>query len=295
MKRFTFVIAVLLFAFGGVAHAAEKLPVYVSILPQQYFLEKIGGDLVEVSVMVLPGASPATYEPTPRQMAGLAKAKAYFSIGAPFERTWLDRIASANRVMKIVHTDAGISKLPMAAHHHDEHEVDNESGHNGEILDPHIWLSPELVRKVCRNTYAGLAELDPSNKEVYQANLDAFLAEVERVDGDIRKELLSVPGNKRVFMVFHPSWGYFAAHFGLNQIAVESEGKAPGPRELVEIIKHGRELGVTVIFVQPQFSARSAKVIASEVGAQVVPLDPLSKDWEMNMRKAAKAFRDALR
>lgn len=294
MKRFAFILAVLLFGLVDSVQAEGRLPVYVSILPQQYFLEKVGGELVDVSVMVLPGASPATYEPTPKQMAGLARAKAYFSIGAPFESSWLERIQAANSQMTVFATDAGIPKIPMVEHdhHHGGHSATHE---DEEILDPHIWLSPELVRKVARNTYAGLVKLDPVNKTKYQANLDSFLAEVEQLDGDIRKELIEVPGNKRSFMVFHPSWGYFAKHFGLNQVAIESEGKSPGPRELAEIIEHGRELGVNVVFVQPQFSAKSAKVIASEVGAQVVPLDPLSRDWEQNMRKAAKAFRDALR
>jgi len=163
------------------------------------------------------------------------------------------------------------------------------------VLDPHIWLSPEFVHKIARNIYKGLAKLDPENKSIYQANLDAFIAEVVKVDGDIRKELTVVPGNKRTFMVFHPSWGYFAHQYGLKQVAIEAEGKSPSPRDLVEIVEHGRELGVSVVFVQPQFSARSAKVIASEIGAQVVPLDPLGLNWDSNMRSAAKAFRDALR
>lgn len=299
MKRLIlFALAVVVMS-ASVVHASGKIPVFVSILPQQFVIERIGGGLVEVSVMVQPGASPATYEPSPRQMAALSSARAYFAIGVPFEHSWLDRISSANSELAMVHTDAGISKRAMAAHSHDEHGDDHGDGHKDEhqdgSLDPHVWLSPILMRQVAANTCAGLVLIDPDNRTVYEKNLNGFLSDINLLDSDIRTVLSDVPGNERTFMVFHPSWGYFADQYGLKQVAIESEGKSPGPRELVEIIANGRELGVSVLFVQPQFSDKSAKVIASELGAQVVPLDPLAKDWDENLRNAADAFRQALR
>ncbi|WP_319468602.1 metal ABC transporter solute-binding protein, Zn/Mn family [uncultured Pseudodesulfovibrio sp.] len=277
--------------FPIATHAGTS--VFVSILPQKYFVEKIGGDLVNVSVMVMPGASPATYEPSPKQMAQLSTASAYFSIGVPFENTWLHRIAGANKSMPVIHTDKGITKRPMQTGHGHENETGNHDHGHG-ILDPHVWLAPDLVQIIARNIYAALVGLDPANKSVYTKNYAKFMAEIARLDSDILQQIDSLPKDKRSFMVFHPSWGYFAHQYGLQQIPIESEGKSPSPRDLAEIIRIGRELKVPAVFVQPQFSEKSAKVIAHEIGANVVPLNPLAEDWENNLRTAAKAFRKAL-
>ncbi len=292
MKRVVLLLSLLaMLAVGSVAFAGA-IPVYVSILPQKYFVERIGGDRVDVSVMVMPGASPATYEPSARQMVKLARAKAYFSIGVAFESAWLPRMADTNREISVVRTDAGITKRPIDGgdHGHGGHD-DHDHG----ILDPHIWLSPELVKTIASNTCAGLAKIDPANKAFYQANLSSFLSEIEAVDADIRSAFGSLPKEKRSFMVFHPSWGYFAHDYGLRQIPIEVEGKSPSPRELAEIVEHGRELNIPVVFVQPQFSQKSAKVIAAEIEAQVVPLDPLAEDWPANFQRVVEALQGALR
>lgn len=297
---------------SGVSHAGGKVSVFVSILPEQYFVEMIGRDRVEVSVMVMPGASPATYEPTPRQMAGLTRAKAYFAIGVPFENVWLPRIRAANPDMAMVHVDERIKKLPMVAHshghekdesehghdhgdvHHDGHGDADHNGHEHGILDPHIWLSPRLAMIMSENICKGLVAVDPAHKAEYEANLETLLQDISQIDTRMRAILDQVPAGKRTFMVFHPSWGYFAQEFGLKQIPIEAEGKEPSPRELAEIVTVGREKGIRVVFVQPQFSDRSARVIAAEMGAQVVPLDPLAGNWKSNLLGAAEAFSEAL-
>jgi len=319
---------------AGGAAAADKVSVFVSIVPEQYFLERIGGDRVEVSVMVMPGASPATYEPSPRQMAGLTTAKAYFAMDVPFETTWLTRIRSANPGMTVVRVDEGIRKMPMARHDHGhgpdgpppdrgheggmpghgpepghgpmppDHdraagpghgpEPDHDNDHEHGILDPHIWLSPRLAKVMAVNICNGLSAVDPDNKAEYEANLQRFLRELDDLDQSIGAELASLPREKRAFMVFHPSWGYFAHDYGLRQVPIEAEGKEPSPGDLARIITMGKEQHIPVVFVQPQFSERSAKVIASEMGARVVPLDPLAADWKANMLRVAGAFRQAL-
>ena len=322
---------------AGNAAAADKVSVFVSIVPEQYFLEKIGGDRVDVSVMVMPGASPATYEPSPRQMAGLTEAKAYFAMDVPFEATWLARIKSANPDMKVIEVDEGIRKMPMARH---GHGGDHDGGHDGPppppsqghggmpgpgsgpghgpmppdhdraagpghgpepgldhdhgILDPHIWLSPRLVKIMAGNICRGLVEIDPAGEAEYEANLAAFEDELNSLDRSIAAALAPLPKDKRTFMVFHPSWGYFARDYALQQVPIESEGKEPSAADLERIISTGRQLHIPVVFVQPQFSERSAKVIASEMGAKVVPLDPLAADWAENMRRVARAFIQAL-
>jgi zinc transport system substrate-binding protein len=233
-------------------------------------------------------------------MTALTRAQVYFAIGVNLEEVWLPRLADANRAMLVVKTQEGVEKIPMAEHHHDDgdgHEAAHEE-HEGKehgILDPHIWLDPVRVKIIARNTCAGLIQADPAHKDAFQANLAAFLKELDDLNEAIAGKLAPLPAEKRTFMVFHPSWGYFAKRYGLTQVAIEAGGSEPSPRHLAEIIEHGRELGVSVVFVQPQFSRRSANVIASELDARVVPLDPLAENWKDNLLHAADAFDQALR
>jgi zinc transport system substrate-binding protein len=158
---------------------AGPIRVFVSILPQKYFVKQIGKDRVAVRVMVQPGASPATYEPKPKQLVELSKTDIYFSIGVPFEKVWLKKIAAANPRMKVVHTDQGIVKIPMAAHvHHDQ-----EKHHNHGILDPHIWLSPPLVKMQAHTMLSALQQVDPSYGTVYQTNYHEFVSRIHELDG----------------------------------------------------------------------------------------------------------------
>ncbi len=291
---------------------AEQLNVVVSILPQATFVQKIGKDLVTVEVMVQPGASPETYEPKPRQMAGLSGADIYFAIGLPFETKWLDRFAAANPAMRIVHTEAGIEKIPMAAHHHHDDEAEKGHGHKDDhghghghdhghadahdhgILDPHLWLAPALVKIQAQNMAAALAEAAPQHREAFEANLQDFLQECDALDADIRDIFKDIAGRKE-FMVFHPAWGYFAQAYGLIQTPVEAQGREPGPAALHTLIEHARHAGIKVIFVQPQFSEKSAATIAQAIGGRVAGLDPLAPDWSENLLLAARTIRDALR
>ena len=267
--------------------AGETLKVFVSILPQKYFVEKIGQGLVDVSVMVQPGASPAIYEPRPKQMVALSKASLYFTIGVPFERTWLRKLESANPRIQMVHTDLGIEKRAMKSHHN--HGLEG----NRVILDPHIWTSPPLVMIQARNILTGLLQFDPSNGTFYEANYRKFIAEILDLDADLRSIFKGRQGFQ--FMVFHPSWGYFADAYGLRQVPIEMEGKEPKPAQLQELIAHAREHNIKVVFVQPQFSARSARLIAREIGGQVLIADPLAEHWMENLRHLADTFRTALR
>jgi zinc transport system substrate-binding protein len=313
------IVFLVLYVFMGNASAAGKLPIFVSIVPQKHFVQQIGKDLVEVQAMVLPGASPATYEPKPQQMADLSTAKIYFAIGVPFENAWLEKIADSNPNMRVIHTDHDIEKLQMAAHHHhndeqaekhhegEHHEAehDHEKGeHHGEAehdkdhhehagLDPHIWLSPPLVKIQARTILAALQEADPAHRSVYEANFQEFAARIDQLDADLKKTFTGKTGLQ--FMVFHPAWGYFAHAYGLKQVPIEIEGKDPKPAQLKELIQHARENGIKVVFVQPQFSTQSAEVVAREIGGQVAFADPLAEDWMTNLRQIADRFEAALK
>nr|WP_319396233.1 zinc ABC transporter substrate-binding protein [uncultured Desulfobacter sp.] len=313
MKKLgVFFIVISMVAFVcGQALAQRPVSVFVSIVPQQYFVQQIGKDKVDVSVMVQPGASPATYEPKPAQMVKISKTRIYFSIGVPFETFWLDKIASANPDMTIVHTDQGIKKQPMAAHHHHDedhdanHDGDHHAHHNDNVhaeddhdhdhagLDPHIWLSPKLVKVQASNILGALTAADPENKGFYTANYERFIKEIDALDQDLTLMLEHNEGMQ--FMVFHPAWGYFARDYKLKMIPIEVEGKDPKPEKLQKLIQHAREEGINVIFVQPQFSTKSAELVAREIHGQVIPADPLALDWLDNMKKIARQFKEALK
>lgn len=279
---------------GPFAGASNPIPVFVSINPQKYFVQQIGRELVTVQVMVTPGADPHAYEPKPRQMAGLSKAKVYFAIGVPFENIWLKKIAATNPGMTVVHTDDGIEKIPMATHHHDEKEAHHEDdAHGHRELDPHIWLSPPLVKIQARTIMSALQKMDPAHQAMYQKNYQEFSTQIDRLDAEIKAIFAGKKGLP--FMVFHPSWGYFAHAYGLRQMAVEIEGKDPKPAQLKELIDHAKEKGIQVIFVQPQFSSRSAQIVAREIGGRVTVADPLAEDWLANMRRVADEFKAALK
>nr|WP_321401304.1 zinc ABC transporter substrate-binding protein [uncultured Desulfobacter sp.] len=305
--RIFFIVISMVAVVCGQALAQKPVSVFVSIVPQQYFVQQIGKDKVDVSVMVQPGASPATYEPKPLQMAKLSNARLYFSIGVPFETFWLDKIASANPDMTIVHTDQGIEKLPMAVHHHedehpadhhdetdmseDDHDHEDDHGHGG--LDPHIWLSPKMVKIQVGHILDALSAEDPENKDFYTENFNAFIEKIDALDQDLARMLKNRAGMQ--FMVFHPSWGYFARDYKLKMIPIEIEGKDPKPAKLQALIAHARNEGIKVIFVQPQFSTKSAQLVAGEIHGQVIPADPLALDWLDNMKKVAEQFKEVLK
>ncbi|MFH1123259.1 MAG: zinc ABC transporter substrate-binding protein [Pseudomonadota bacterium] len=264
------------------------LRVTVSIPPQTYFVQRIGGDLVEASEMVPPGANPHVYEPKPQQMVALSKSRIYFGIGVAFERVWLRKFAGVNPEMMIVQTDAGIEKMPM-----DQDRREAEKGHDHGAQDPHVWLSPPLVMIQARNVLDALVRVDPSHRRRYEENYRVFMGELVDLDLKIRAIFSGKEGVK--FMVYHPSWGYFARSYGLTQIPIEMEGKEPRPRQLEELIHMARREGVKVVFVQPQLSSKSANTIARALKGQVMRADPLASNWAENMLEVAEKFRDALR
>ncbi|MDY7040216.1 MAG: zinc ABC transporter substrate-binding protein [Chloroflexota bacterium] len=266
----------------------DKLRVTVSILPQKYFVERVGGEHVDVNVMVAPGDSPHTYEPKPEQLRALSQATVYFSIGVEFEKAWMDRIASANSEMLIVDTTEDIERMPMAASHHEE----EEHGQEGENLDPHIWTSPNLVKIQAKTIYSALVTVDPDHQADYQANLDEFISDINELDADIRETLAGLETQK--FMVFHPSWGYFARDYGLEMIPIEIGGTEPSAAELAALIAEAKEENIRVIFAQPEFSTRDADTIANEIGGKVLLISPLAPDWLDNLHQVADTFAEVL-
>jgi zinc transport system substrate-binding protein len=267
---------------------AEPLHVFVSVLPLQTFVEKVGGEYVDAEVMVRPGQSPHTYDPTPQQVAALAQADLYVRVGMPFESAWMGRLRAANPDMRVLDAREGIDLRPLASHDHG----DKDHGHSS-ALDPHVWTSPLLVERMAANIRDTLTDLDPAHEAGYARNYEAFAAELRELDRDIRTLLTDAEGRK--FLVFHPSWGYFADTYGLIQIPIEKEGKEPGARALTALIEQAKREDIRVIFVQPQFSRRSAQQVARAIGGGVVAIDPLAPDYADNLRRAARQIAEALR
>ncbi len=299
-RKLQYIIMIAILLCASISQAAP-LQVTVSIIPQEYFVSKIGGDLVDVNVMVKPGSSPAIYEPQPRQMAKLSKAEIYFAIGVPFEQAWLPRFEAANPKLNVINLAESVTRHPMQTHLHDtgEHhedeanhakERDNSKQSDNFLADPHIWLSPPLVRVISMQIRDSLIDADPQNSDIYRANYYSFAEEIDKLD----KELIEIfkTSEKRIsFMTYHPSWGYFARAYGLNQIPIELEGKEPSPKQMTKIIDFARAESVSAIFIQPQFSRKSAQTIASSVNAKVLIADPLAGNWAENLRKTAETFR----
>jgi zinc transport system substrate-binding protein len=315
MKRFVFGLGVFLYlsAFKWVGPCdADSISVFVSIAPQKYFVERIAGSLVQVSVLVGPSDNPHNFEPKPQQMLALARTQLYFALGMTFEKVWLKKIAAANPRLLIVHTETGIEKIPMVGHplhgagqnpHHERepnHDLGTGFGNHGDggehlgIRDPHIWLSPPLVMLQARNILQALLAIDPSHRAAYEANYRKFIMDLVDLDAEIR-EILWGKKEGTEFLVFHPSWGYFARAYGLKQVPAEIEGKEPKPGDLKKLIRHARDKGIRVVFVQPQFSTRSAELIAEALEGHITYADPLAEDWAQNLRHVASRFKAALK
>ena len=267
--------------------------VTVSIIPQKYFVEQIAKDLVKVNVMVGTGSSPHTYEPKSAQMKMLANSDAYFSIGDGFEKAWLPKFKSTNPKMLMVDSIKGVKKIAMAEHHHDGEKSGHEKHEEHEALDPHVWLDPILVKIQAKNILDALCTLYPLHVKAFEENYNAFINSIDTLDGTIKETLKEV--KNRSFIVFHPSFGYFAARYNLEQIPVEVSGKEVKPSELASIIKVAKEEGAKVVFVSPQFSQKSAQIIAKEIGGKILTIDPLSEKWDENMLNVAKVFASELK
>ena len=271
-------------AHGQGAFPAPELRVFVSILPQLYFVERVGGGRVQAEVLVQPGQDPHTFDPTPRQMASLARTQLYLRIGLPFENSLVPKLKEAVKNLAVVDTSAGVPLLPL------------EEGNGPQGLgatDPHIWLDPKLVMIQARTIRDSLIRLDPPGRLEYEAGYARFQADLERLDGIIRRALAPLRG-KELF-VFHPAFGYFAAAYGMKQVAVETGGKSPSARQLTRLIEQARRRGVRVIFVQSQFSQKSAQAVAEAIGGAVIPLDPLARDYLRNLEEMARRIEAALR
>lgn len=270
--------------------AAEdaRIRVAVSVPPQADFVRRIGGDHVQVEVMIPPGYSHVDYPLTPRQVAALSRARLYVAVGHPafeFEQVQLKSVLRDLPGIQVVNMSRGMQLIAGEG----EGEED-EHGHGGG--DPHVWVAPDTVAVAARNIEAALAGIDPAHAAEYRANLQRFEVEIAGLDREIRARLTGRGGDR--FMVYHPTWGYFAREYGLQQVAIEAEGKEPSAQRLIQLIDRARRERIKVVFVQAGFPRKSAQVIAEAVGGQVLVADPQDPDWLGNLRRVARELQEAL-
>ena len=273
---------------------SHGLRILVSIVPQQYFVQRIAGESADISVLIPPGANPASWELSPSDMRRVSNSDIWFSIGVLSENNWYEDFQEINPDLVIINTVENIERLPIDRYGipGEQNPSDHDHSHEGS-MDPHVWLSPELVKSQISLIAMALVEMDPENAAVYMGNLEEFEDDISLLQDRLHLLLDSYEGS--CFMVFHPAWGYFADEFGLVQVPIEIAGSEPSPGEMSAIVDHGMENHVQIVFVSPQFSSSSAETIAEELDASVVAIDPLAENWLSNMETVAGELQGALR
>ncbi len=298
MKPLGLLLALGLAACLPALPAAEdsRIRVAVSVPPQADFVRRIGGDHVQVEVMIPPGYSHVDYPLTPRQVAALSRARLYVAVGHPafeFEQIQLKAVLRDLPGIQVVDMSRGMQLLAGEGEEDDEHGRSHGQDHGQEGGgDPHVWVAPDTVAVAARNIAAALAGIDPAHAAEYRANLQRFEAEIAALDREIRARLAGREGDR--FMVYHPTWGYFAREYGLQQVAIEAEGKEPSAQRLIQLIDRARRERIQVVFVQAGFPRKSAQVIAEAVGGRVLVADPQDPDWLGNLRRVARELQEAL-
>lgn len=248
----------------------------VSILPQKYFIERIAGNDFKVNVLIPPGASPASYEPTPKQMKDMSKSATYLRIGhIPFEKAWLNKLLEGNEHIKSLDMSEGIELIKGA-----EVRCGNHFHEGG--IDPHIWSSPKTAKQLISNTFKALVQLAPEKKKAYMSNYLKLMSDINVMDKGAETIFAQTP--QKAFMIYHPALSYMARDYGLTQISIENDGKTPSPTHMKKMLDLAREHKIKTVFIQKQFNTENATVIAKDINAELIQIDPLSADWlnEMN-------------
>lgn len=276
---------------------AEPLDVFVSIPPQKHIVERIGAGRVKTAVLVSPGKDAHSFEPSPLQASRLAKADLFFTIGLSLEQTVVPKLKGHSQPVEIVDMAEGIERRPgvcsECGHDHSHGHAHSHGAEHPEAMDPHVWLSTDGLKVLAGNTAKALSRVDPEGKAEYvrraaelEKDLDALRA---------RAGELLAPYRGRVFYVFHPAYGYFAADFGLRQESVETGGRQIAPKRLRELVAQARRDKVRVLFTQPQFDRRQADAVARAIGAKVVSIDPLAENPLETIETMANSLAESFR
>lgn len=266
MRRSLVPILLTLSACRNAPAPVDGLEVAVSIAPEAYLVEGIAGDAARVTIVVPPGADPHSYEPTPATMEAVADAGLYLAIGMPFEDQWLPRLRGSSPGLEVVRIDSGIDRTANP--------------------DPHLWMSPSLMRILASNTCMALTAASPGDSALFAGGLARLTAEIDSVNAEAGRMLEGMRGAS--FTALHPAYSHFARDYGLVQIALEVEGSEPSPAELASIVQAVRASGSRVVIVSPGFSTGAAGALEMELGIPAAPHDQLSRDWPGSMLDLAR-------
>ncbi len=280
MKKVFFVLGGLACLCGcGSSQQVDNKKVIVSILPLKYIVECIVGNDFQVEVLVQPGASPETYEPTPAQMMSVTDAKLVFTTGLiDFERQLAAKLKEQSADHKFVDLSKGIELI--------EGECTHGGHHHGHGVDPHIWSSPRNLKTMAQTAYESIALLYPDSINKYRINYEVFIGKMDSLDKQVADILCGCkPG---YFIIYHPALTYFARDYGIRQVALEHEGKEPVADKLKTIIGDARKDGLVRIFYQKEFSPATVETVAREMGATCVEIDPLREDVDGNILYMAR-------
>ncbi|MGJ8640027.1 MAG: metal ABC transporter solute-binding protein, Zn/Mn family [Opitutaceae bacterium] len=256
-----------------VALPLQAVELWVTIAPQKYFVERVGGNEVSVQTLVKPGQSPELYSPSATQFARLAKADAYVGMGLPVEHQVLHRLKAFMPNVRVLQTGE-------LAEPHDHHE-----GCVHGDQDPHIWMNPIVMIEFVGEVRELLAGLEPSKEALFQANADRVISELKQKDAALKEQL--APFGGRAFYINHPALGHFAERYGLVQRSLEQAGTNPSARRVAELIKAARADAVGAVFTQPEFGRSSAVVLARALKVEAVELNPLAEDYFTNIQLIA--------
>lgn len=264
--------------------AAEPAKPYVlvSVAPYKYLIERIAGDTVSVGLLVPPAANVHTYEPSMKQVLASGKADMWFRIGESFEPRVVKALTAYNKGLTLVDLRQGLNLI----------EGEGCGCHEGcchpEGKDLHFWLSARLMKPQAKTVADALSKRYPANAARYQKALQEHLAELDALDKQLTMLLAPVRG--KTILVTHPAYAYLCRDYGLFQLSVETEGKDPSSRKLTDLLKKAQELQVKTIFTQTQYSDKAAKIIAKQLGASLMLLDPYAEDYMTNLSEISKDF-----
>ena len=279
LKKIFFAAALLL------ASLLNAKPVVIaSIAPVEYLAKAVGGDKIEVQSLAKGDVH--SYEPKPNDMKAVAKARIFIAAGLEFEEAWIPRFKASAKNLEVVKSDAKIAKLKEEREEQAEHDEKHEAH-----ADPHVWLNPMLAITMARNISDALIDMDKANKDFYLENFQKLMNDLLAFDESAKESLAGLKNRK--FVVYHPAWGYFAAHYDLEQISIERSGKEPKIDEMASTLKMIKDENIKVIFADPNRSQKSAQILASQTGAKVELLDPLGYNLLENLKIAVGAIKDA--
>jgi len=275
-----------------VVSAAERPLLVVGLPPQRWLVRQLAGDRVRVGLLLSPGQNPHTFEPTARQVRELSAAQGYLMMGLPFERAIVQKVQAISPRLQVFDVTAGVPRRKLPVHAHAPGGKDDDEDGCCDGADPHVWLTPAAMAIMASNTVAALVSCDPAGKGTYEARLTTVRAQLVRLDAELHALLAPVRGG--VLLTYHASWGYFTDAYGLRQVSIEAEGRAPAARQLAALIDLARKANVRRIFTEPPYDPKPAQTVARQIGAEVAIVDPLAEDWDTNLRAIAGEVRAAL-